>query len=157
MIDNIDLLIAEPKYITYSYQEGISAFFNIIIPVLVFALISMIISLIIGVRKNDRISILVVNIMVKTVIIFFDKILNKMLDLLNLSNVNRALIGLLIFIAIVVGTIIIEGFIYKKVLQYKKYSGMTVSVLCNTGTALVLMIFTLIGLLIGRLLNNTLL
>ncbi len=103
---------------------------KIITIALVFALISMIISLIIGIRRKDCASILIGNIMVKTVAILLYKILD------NLMNLNNFFIILLFFIV----SIIIEGFIYKKVLKYKKHTRMTVSVICNIVTVIIMII-----------------
>ena len=132
MINPSDFLVEEPsyQYVTYSYQKGFSIFFEILGIASIFALISMIISVIIGVRKKDCLSILVGNIMVKTIILFLYRTLNKSL------NFNNFFIILLFFIV----AIIIEGLIYKKVLQYKKLTGMTVSVICNIGTVVIMMI-----------------
>ena len=112
------------KYVTYSYREGISYALKMIASVSIFALISMIVSLIIGIRKKDCIVILTGNIMVKTAIV---PLLYAVLD-----NYNEV-IDILVFIT----TTIIEGFIYKKVLKYKKYSGMTVSLICNIATVII--------------------
>ena len=130
MLNPSDFFIKEPSYRYYSYQEGISICMKIITIALVFALISMIISLIIGIRRKDCASILVGNIMVKTVAFLLYKILD------NLLNLNNFFIILLFFIA----SVIIEGFIYKKVLKYKKHTGMTVSVICNIVTVIIMII-----------------
>ena len=146
MISPRDVLMTEPsvQYLTYSYKEGFSASLKIIVAVSIFTLISMIISLIIGIRKKDCLVILVGNIMVKTVVIFMCQILN------NLLYLNNTLIIILFFI----GTTIIEGFIYKKVLKYKKYGGMIVSVISNTSMMAIIILMLIVfqpGL--GRLLN----
>lgn len=119
------------KYVTYSFEEGISNVLKIIAVVSIFALISMIVSLIIGVRKKDCIAILTGNIMVKTIAEFLYQVLD------NLLYLDNDFIVILFFIA----TIIIEGCIYKKVLKYKKYSGMTVSLICNIGTVIILFLY----------------
>ena len=137
MIDFSDLSrISEPifQHVTYSYEEGISNVLNIIAVASIYALISMIISLIIGIRKKDCVAILTGNIMVKTIAIFLYQILN------NLLYLNKFFIVILFFII----TIIIEGFIYKKVLRYKKHSGMTVSLICNIGTVAIGMMIEII-------------
>ena len=110
-------------YVTYSYEDGISDVFEMITLALVFAVIAMIISLIIGMRKKDYLAVLVVNVMVKTVTLS----LNLILD--NLFYLNNFFIKILLFLV----TIIIEGLILKKVLKYKKHSGMTISIICNIG------------------------
>ena len=109
MISPSDLLLDIPsnKYVTYSFKEGISDFLIIIAVVSIFALISMIVSLVIGVRKKDCIAILTGNIMVKTIAVFLYQVLD------NLLYIDNGFIVILLFIA----TIIIEGFIYKKVLK----------------------------------------
>ena len=133
------------KYVTYSYEEGISSIFKIIIVVSIFALISVIVSLILGIRKKDCIAILIGNIMVKTIAVFLYQILNNWLYLYN------SFIVILFFIV----SIISEGFIYKKVLRYKKHSGMAVSIICNIGTVIIsfFIILILFGPGFRRLLN----
>ena len=146
MISPSDILFDEPsfKYVTYSYEEGLSNIIQIIMVVSIVALISMIVSLIIGIRKKDCLAIFVANIVVKTVAIFIYQILY---DLLYLDNF---FIVILFFIA----TVVIEGLIYKKVLKYKKYNGMTVSVICNIGTVVITILMLLIfGSGFRRLLN----
>ena len=69
--------------------------------------------------------------MVKTIAVFLYQVLDNLLYLYN------GFIVILFFIA----TIIIEGFIYKKVLKYKKHNGMTVSLICNIGTVIISLIF----------------
>lgn len=128
MISPSDLIdIPSYRYVTYSYEEGISNVLKIIAVVSIFALISMIVSLIIGIRKKDCIAILPVNVMVKTIAVFLNQVLDNLF------------IGFF-FIA----TIIIEGFIYKKVLKYNKHSGMTVSLICNIGTVIISFLIILI-------------
>ncbi len=149
MISPSDLLLDIPsnKYVTYSFKEGISDYLIIIAVVSIFALISMIVSLVIGVRKKDCIAILTGNIMVKTIAVF----LYQLLD--NLLYIDNGFIVILLFIA----TIIIEGFIYKKVLKYNKHSGMTVSLICNIGSVIISFLIILIfGSGFRRLLSNLL-
>jgi len=130
MISLEDVLYSEPEYVTYSYEEGISNMLPIITVASIFAFISMIMSFIIGVRKKDCVAVLVTNIMVKTVIIFLYQMLYNLLVL------DSPFIAILFFIA----TVVIEGFIYKKVLKYKKNNGIVVSTVCNFG---IIFIFTL--------------
>ena len=67
---------------------------------------------------------------------------NDMYQILdNLLNLDDLFIVLLFFIA----TVIIEGCIYKKVLKYTKYSGMTVSVICNIATVAIIILMFLIS------------
>ena len=149
MISPSDLLLDIPsnKYVTYSFKEGISDFLIIIAVVSIFALISMIVSLVIGVRKKDCIAILTGNIMVKTIAVFLYQVLD------NLLYIDNGFIVILLFIA----TIIIEGFIYKKVLKYNKHSGMTVSLICNIGSVIIYFLIILIfGSGFRRLLSNLL-
>ena len=148
MISPSDFLIDRPsyKYVTYSYEEGISNVLKIIAVVSIFALISMIVSLIIGIRKKDCIAILTGNIMVKTIAVFLYQVLD------NLLYIDNGFIVILFFIA----TIIIEGFIYKKVLKYNKHSGMTVSLICNIGTVIISFLIILIFGSVRRLLGNLL-
>ena len=149
MISPSDLLLDIPsnKYVTYSFKEGISDFLIIIAVVSIFALISMIVSLVIGVRKKDCIAILTGNIMVKTIAVFLYQVLD------NLLYIDNGFIVILLFIA----TIIIEGFIYKKVLKYNKHSGMTVSLICNIGSVIISFLIILIfGSGFRRLLSNLL-
>ena len=136
------------KSATYSYKEGISNCLKIIAVVSIFALISMTISLIIGIRKKDCVAILTVNIMVKTIAVILYQVV---VDLLNLDN--GFLIISLIIVAFVAPTII-EGLIYEKVLKYKKYKGMTVSLICNIGTVIIsFLIITIFGSKSLKLLN----
>ena len=125
MINPNDILSMEPayQYITYSYKDGISNALKIVAIASVFALINVIISLIIGIRKKDCLAIFVVNVMVKTV----TRLLFQILE--NLQYFYTSVNIILPFLA----TLIIEGIIYKKVLKYKKDSGMTISIICNTG------------------------
>lgn len=149
MISPSDLLLDIPsnKYVTYSFKEGISDFLIIIYVVSTFALISMLVSLVIGVRKKDCIAILTGNIMVKTIAVFLYQVLD------NLLYIDNGFIVILLFIA----TIIIEGFIYKKVLKYNKHSGMTVSLICNIGSVIISFLIILIfGSGFRRLLSNLL-
>lgn len=127
----------EPTNITYSYKEGFFYVLNIVLVALIIALISMLISLIIGIRKKDCIAILTGTIMVKTIMIFLYQILSNLLSFKNGYTV------ILFFIA----SIIIEGFIYEKILKYKKYSGLTVALICNSSILIILyfaLIFTLL-------------
>lgn len=103
------------KYVTYSYEEGLSNVIQIIGIASIVALISVIVSLIIGIRKKDCLAIFVANVMVKTVAMFVFQIL----------YVDWS------FILLFISTIVIEGAIYMKVLKYKKHNGMTVSIISN--------------------------
>lgn len=103
------------KYVTYSYEEGLSNVIQIIGIASIAALISVIVSLIIGIRKKDCLAIFVANVMVKTVAMFVFQIL----------YVDWS------FILLFISTIVIEGAIYMKVLKYKKHNGMTVSIISN--------------------------
>ena len=129
-----DIISTEPsfEYVTHSYEDGISDVLKITTIALVFAFIAMIISLIIGIRRKDCLAILVVNIMVKTVTISLN------LMLYNLFRLNNFLIIILFFLV----TIIIEGLILKKVLKYKKHSGMTISIICNIGAVLIIILMS---------------
>lgn len=133
MINSREIWMDIPKYmyVTYSYEEGISYILNIIAIASIFALINMIVSLIIGIRKKDCIAILTGNIMVKTITLSFYPIL------CNLLYLDSVFFVILFFIT----TIVIEGFIYKKVLKYKKHSGMTVSLICNIGAVIIYNLF----------------
>lgn len=130
MIRPNNFYINEPvyKYITYSFKEGISDIMKIIAIVSILALINMIISLIIGIRKKDCIAILTGNIMVKTIVAVLYQVLDKLLYF-----TDNVFFVILLFIV----TIIIEGLIYKKVLKYNKYSGLKVSLICNIGSVIV--------------------
>lgn len=103
------------KYVTYSYEEGLSNVIQIIGIASIAALISVIVSLIIGIRKKDCLAIFVANVMVKTVAMFVFQIL----------YVDWS------FILLFISTIVIEGAIYMKVLKYKKHNGMAVSIISN--------------------------
>ena len=151
----VDLSAYMYRYETYSYQEGFSLFFNIIADVLVFTLMMLFVSSRIGVRKKDWGTILVGSIMVKTIMVFLYKIIDYLINIDGLFSLNDFIVdkdmlmdksmlvtyGTLndflsrdvsfIMILFFIADIIIEGFIYKKVLQYKKHTGMTVSVICN--------------------------
>lgn len=120
-----------PNYVTYSYEEGISSALKIIAVASIFALISMIVSFIIGIRKKDCIAILTGNIMVKTIIAFLYQTLNNL-------TIHLDSLVIVIFIVAFTSPIIIEGLIYEKVLKYKKHSGMTVSVICNISTIIII-------------------
>ena len=100
------------KYVTYSYEEGLSNVIQIIGIASIVALISVIVSLIIGIRKKDCLAIFVANVMVKTVAMF-------------VFQIDWS------FILLFISTIVIEGAIYMKVLKYKKHNGMTVSIISN--------------------------
>lgn len=128
MINYSDFFINESpyKYVTYSYEEGLSKVWQIMNVVLLIALINLIISLIIGIRKRDCLAILVTNIMVKTIAIFLCQVVYDWIYLA----------GLPMIILFFISAIIIEGFIYKKVLKYKKHNGIVVSVICNMGTVI---------------------
>lgn len=114
------------KDVTYSYKEGLLNGLEIVRGVLIFALISIIISLIIGIRKKDCVAILLTNIMVKTVAVFLYQIVDNLLYFYNIFSV-------IIFFIV---TIILEGLVYRKVLKYNKHNGMTVSIICNIGTVI---------------------
>lgn len=109
------------KYVTYSYEEGLSNVIQIIGIASIVALISVIVSLIIGIRKKDCLAIFVANVMVKTVVMFAFQILYDDWSNNFLST----------FILLFISTIVIEGAIYMKVLKYKKHNGMTVSIISN--------------------------
>ena len=139
MIDTSDILsrikhLPMYKYVNYSYVEGILNALKIISVVSIFALISMIASMILGLRKKDCVAVLVVNIMVKTVMVFLCQIIWKLVLLYDTY----------IYIALLILTIIIEGFIYKKVLKNKKHSGMKVSIICNVCLAIIIMLTDII-------------
>lgn len=129
MLNPSDILFNEfsIKYVTYSYKEGLLNIMQIIMMASIVSLISMIVSLAIGIRKKDCLAIFVTNIVDKTVSIFLYQIL---CDLLYLDDFFIAVLFFLV-------TVVVEGIIYKKVLKYKKYNGMTVSVICNIGTAVI--------------------
>lgn len=127
-----NLLPDEPlyQYVTYSYKEGLANVSKIIAVASIFAFISMIISMIIGIRKKDCIAILAGNIMMKTILIALYQALDDLLS------------AILFFIV----AIFIEGIIYQKVLKFKKYSGMKVSVIYNISTIVImLLMFMIIG------------
>ena len=124
-----------PNYVTYSYEEGISSVLKIIAVASIFALISMIVSFIIGIRKKDCIAILTGNIMVKTIIAFLYQTLNNLTIHLDSLVIVIFIVATSLFFT---SPIIIEGLIYEKVLKYKKHSGMTVSVICNISTIIII-------------------
>ena len=130
-----DLFLGEPsvEYVTYSYEEGFLNIMQIIMVVSIVALISMIVSFFIGIRKKDCVAIFITNIMVKTVAISIYQILYHLIYADNLFMV------LLFFIA----TVVSEGLIYKKVLNYKKHSGMVVSIICNIAIVVIFILLSL--------------
>lgn len=120
------------KHVTYLFQEGISSILSKMPVVLIFALISMIISFIIGMRKKDCIVVFVTNIMTKTIILGLELIFLTKVDF------EKALIiGL--FLGLV--SIFIEGYIYNRTLKYKKNKGIVISILCNLITVVVILVF----------------
>ena len=125
-----NLLPDEPlyQYVTYSYKEGLANVSKIIAVASIFAFISMIISMIIGIRKKDCIAILAGNIMMKTILIALYQALDDLLS------------AILFFIV----AIFIEGIIYQKVLKFKKYSGMKVSVIYNISTIVIMLLMIMI-------------
>lgn len=125
-----NLLPDEPlyQYVTYSYKEGLANVSKIIAVASIFAFISMIISMIIGIRKKDCIAILAGNIMMKTILIALYQALDDLLS------------AILFFIV----AIFIEGIIYQKILKFKKYSGMKVSVIYNISTIVIMLLIILI-------------
>ena len=127
MISSLDSMIISEE-VTYSYGEGILDILKIIAVVSIFALISVIISLIIGIRKKDCIAILTGNIMVKTIVVFLYQVLDEIW-----LYFSDAFMSISFFTI----SIIIEGIIYNKVLKYKKYNGMIVSLICNISTVII--------------------
>lgn len=123
------------SYITYSYQEGLSTFLKILAIASVLSVISIAIAYIIGIRKRDICSVLVTNIMLKTIA---GGIL-KILECLYLENT-------FIILALAIVDIIGEGLIYNKILKYKKHKGITVSIICNIG---IIIGFILLSIIIG--------
>lgn len=119
-----------PKLIIYeySYAEGLSYVLKIIAIAAVIAIISTIVSLIIGLRKKDCLAVLIANIMVKTVLIV-------------LANIAE---DLLIYAICWIVSIIVEGLIYNKVLKYKKHKGMVVSIICNVASILTMLLIVII-------------
>lgn len=97
-------------YVEYSYREGLLDFFKIFAVVIVLALIGTIFAYIIGIRKRDICSVLVTNIMLKTIAVGILKIL----ECLYLENT-------FIILALAIVAIISEGLIYNKILKYKKH------------------------------------
>lgn len=130
ILSNAMFWLVSFKDATYSYEQGLLNMMKIVMMVSIIALINVIVSLIIGIRKKDCLAIFVTNIMVKTILISLYQILYVFLYWAN------SFIAILIFIAIVV----IEGVIYKKILKYKKYNGMTVSVICNIAAEVIIYI-----------------
>ncbi len=124
-------------YETYSWKEGLT------LPVgsiLIAALTSMIIALMIGIRKKDCIAILVTNVMTKTVATALIKILDSiMYNICYMSGEWEK--EYIITIIILLIPIIIEGVIYRKILKYNKHNGITVSLICNVG--IILLVFLL--------------
>lgn len=122
-------------YSTYSYQEGLSTFLIILASASILSVMSIVIAYIIGIRKRDICSVLVTNIMLKTIA---GGIL-KILECLYLENP-------FIVLALAIVTIISEGLIYNKILKYKKHKGITVSIICNIG-------IIILSIIIGRIQN----
>lgn len=118
----------EPLTVTCSYEEGLSNIMLIIGIASIVALISVIVSLIIGIRKKDCLAIFVANVMVKTVAMF----------MLQIDWLNNFLTK---FILLFILTIVIEGAIYMKVLKYKKQNGMTVSIISNICIILMVLMY----------------
>lgn len=156
MISPNNILLPLIKYtyvtnVTYSYKEGVLDIIPIIIVASIIALISMMVSLIIGIRKKDCLTIFVTNIMVQTVaigLLFLLSLNDFLLELLDEIYQYRYII--LYFIA----SVVIEGLIYRKILKNKKYKGMTVSIICNIGTLVItILMFLIFGSEIRKLLN----
>lgn len=122
-------------YVEYSYREGLLDFFKIFAVVIVLALIGTIFAYIIGIRKRDICSVLVTNIMLKTIAVGILKIL----ECLYLENT-------FIILALAIVAIISEELIYNKILKYKKHKGITVSIICNIG---IIIGFILLSIIIG--------
>lgn len=122
-------------YVEYSYREGLLDFFKIFAVVIVLALIGTLFAYIIGIRKRDICSVLVTNIMLKTIAVGILKIL----ECLYLENT-------FVILALAIVAIISEGLIYNKILKYKKHKGITVSIICNIG---IIIGFILLSIIIG--------
>ena len=76
------------RYVTYSYQEGLLTICGIFFLVLIVAFINMIISLMFGIRKNDCATILMTNIMVKTVMFSLYNLLDDFFYLGKFSTIT---------------------------------------------------------------------
>lgn len=127
-------------YITYSYQDGIVAFFKILVIAIVLSLISMAIAYIIGIRKKDIVTVITTNIMVKTVVCIIWQIISNILDVGRIRSVwDRIYMksgDIFVIAAYIISVFVVEGIIYNKILTYKKHKGMTVSIICNMGIML---------------------
>ena len=128
----------EPIYKTYSFNEGLTFILKILAFASIFALISVIISFILGVRKKDLIAVFFTNILIKTITVFIFR------TFFIASNIKMFFIRIILFILI----IFVEGIIYKKVLSYKQNSGIVLSILCNL-CAVLLFIYLLFTPIIG--------
>lgn len=118
-------MIVEPLVIPlwYSMAKGIAL-------ILIFTLVNVITSLILGIRKKELLAVLVTNIMVKSIMIYIYQVL------LGVLNLYIPFLNILLLIP----TIIIEGIIYNKVLRHKKLKGITVSIICNLNIAQILLL-----------------
>ena len=118
-------MIVEPLVIPLwsSMAKGIAL-------ILIFTLVNVITSLILGIRKKELLAVLVTNIMVKSIMIYIYQVL------LGVLNLYIPFLNILLLIP----TIIIEGIIYNKVLRHKKLKGITVSIICNLNIAQILLL-----------------
>lgn len=98
--------------------------------ILIFTLVNVITSLILGIRKKELLAVLVTNIMVKSIMLYIYQVL------LGVLNLYIPFLNILLLIP----TIIIEGIIYNKVLRHKKLKGITVSIICNLNIAQILLL-----------------
>ncbi len=150
------------SYITYSYQEGISAFLKILAIASVLAVISIGIAYIIGIRKKDIKAILVTNIMIKTIVgVIWQIVYNCLylgivfypihgIDLEDTFTDMLLFFDMFVIIIYIIADVISEGLIYNKILKYKKHKGITVSIICNIG---IIIVFILLSIIIGIIQN----
>lgn len=145
-IDIKDQFVYVPEYHDNNFGDGLIFGLNTLIFALVISIIISIIPLIMGVRKRDYLALLITNFITKTigslVFLFVVKIPEIIFDSIFFVSQNSMVFDI-IFVIMLCGLTVIEGFLYNRTLKYKKHKGITIAIICN--------IITLIILVVGRL------
>ena len=127
--------LLKPIYITYSYDDGFLVALRILAIVLILAIFNVIVASIFNAKTRDRLIIFWTNILVKSPIVF-------MWFILPFYEGRRSAFPVVVPLAIVtIAIILVEGIIYLKILTSEKFSGMFMSLLCNIGAILFLVLF----------------
>lgn len=96
---------------------------SLVISLILTISIELLISLLIGIRKrNDIISIIVVNILTNPIVVFIANILNNL-------RISLLYWGIIIILELIV--VFVEGKVFKKILNFKKISGYKLSLINN--------------------------